>query len=385
MNSFAGYPRSMGRPGIRNHLVILSMCGLNAPGARKVAIALPQAVLISSPYGRGQVGNDKAFHAHMLQAFATHPNTGAVLVLAPDDGLCETMCAAIAKTGRPVSGFSLQSWEENGTAMTAAAIETGARMLEHVQAQSRQDCDLENIVIAAECGHSDASSGIVTNPLVGDLLDHHIARGGAAVFAETLEWLGCEQGLYARCSNPRVAERLRALVSARHAILDAAGQDIHVGNPGPQNHAGGITTLEEKSLGAICKGGRSPIIAALAEGEPITQPGLHLMDTPTLSPESISSMVAAGAQVVCFTTGHGNPYGSALSPTIKLTANPETAARLPDQIDFDASDVFCGLLDRAALIPDLVKLMENTCTGTLTCVERNREGDEVISRLGPSV
>lgn len=385
MSTFQGYPRANGRPGIRNHLVILSMCGLNAPGARRVAVALPEAVLISSPYGRGHVGADKVFHSHMLRAFATHPNTGAVLVLAPDDGLCQELCDKVTETARPVSGFSLQGWGEDGTAMTAAAIDAGRRLLKQVQAQPRQTCALRDIVIAAECGHSDASSGFVTNPLVGDLFDQHIARGGAAVFAETLEWLGCEPGLYTRCSDPDVADRLRALVRARHAITDAVGHDIHVGNPGPQNHAGGITTLEEKSLGAISKGGNRPIIGALAEGEAISGPGLHLMDTPTLSPESISSMVAAGSQIVCFTTGHGNPYGSVLAPTIKLTGNPETAARLPDQIDFDASDVFLGLRDRAAVLPDLVALMENICGGALTWVERNGEGDEVISRLGPSV
>lgn len=385
MTSFHGYPRTSGRPGIRNHLVILSMCGLNAPGARRVSSALPEAVLISSPYGRGHVGADKTFHNHMLTAFATHPNTGAVLVLAPDDTLCDGLAAKIKATGRAVSGFSLQKWGEDGTAMIAAAIAEGRRLLAQVQAEPRAACAMSDLVIAAECGHSDASSGIVANPLVGDLFDHHVAGGGAAVFAETLEWLGCEPDLYKRCATPVVADQLRALVHSRQAIANAAGHDLHIGNPGPQNHAGGITTLEEKSLGAISKGGTGPIMGAMAEGEAITNPGLHLMDTPCLSPESISSMVAAGAQLVCFTTGHGNPYGSALAPTIKLTGNPDTAIRLPDQIDFDASDVFCGQRNRAAVLPDLVALVSRVCNGVLTAVERNRDGDEVISRLGPSV
>jgi altronate dehydratase large subunit len=385
MSTFQGYPRAVGRPGIRNHLVILSMCGLNATGARRVAAALPDAVLISSPYGRGHVGGDKVFHNHMLLAFATHPNTGAVVILAPDDALCDGMAAKIAATQRAVSGFSLQRWGEDGTAMAAAAIKEGRRLLTQVQLAPRATCAMSGLIIAAECGHSDASSGIVANPLVGDFFDHHIVQGGGGVFAETREWLGCEPGLYARCTTSDVADRLRSLVRARHAITDAAGHDIHIGNPGPQNHEGGITTLEEKSLGAISKGGTTPIIGALAEGEAITGPGLHLMDTPTLSPESISSMVAAGSQIICFTTGHGNPYGSALAPTIKLTGNPDTAARLPDQIDFDASDVFLGLRDRAAMLPDLIALVDRACNGALTAVERNREGDEVISRLGPSV
>ena len=385
MTHFQGFLRAVGRPGIRNHLVILSMCGLNAPGARRVAEALPDAVLISSPYGRGHVGADKVFHASMLRAFATHPNTGAVLILAPDDGLCDGMERAVTAAGREAAGFSLQTWNEDGTAMTRAAIAEGRRLLSLLEAAPRAPCAMSDLVIAAECGHSDASSGIVANPLVGDLFDRHVAAGGAAVFAETLEWLGCEPGLYARCVSRLVADRLRALVEARHAITQAAGHDVHVGNPGPQNHEGGITTLEEKSLGAISKGGTGPISGALAEGEAIPGPGLHLMDTPTLSPESISSMVAGGAQLVVFTTGHGNPYGSALAPTIKLTANPDTARRLPDQIDLDASSAFLGECGREALLPDLVALVRRVCEGALTAVERNRDGDEVISRLGPSV
>jgi len=385
MNVFQGFPRKTGGAGVRNHLLILSMCGLNGPGARRVAAALPGAVLVASPYGRGHVGPDKAFHAHMLRAFSTHPNTGAVLVMAPDDGLCAGLVDAVAVTGRAVAGFSLHHWGEDGTAMTAAAIARGQDMLAMVKAQPRAPCSISDIVIAAECGHSDASSGIVTNPLVGDLFDHHIARGGAALFSETIEWLGCEPGLYARCATPAIAERLRALVTARHAIAAAAGQDLHIGNPGPQNHTGGITTLEEKSLGAISKGGTGPINGALSEGQAVPGQGLYLMDTPTLSPESISSMVAGGAQIVCFTTGHGNPYGSALAPTIKLTGNPETARRLPGQIDFDAAPAFVGTRTRGDLLPELLALVARVRDGEPTASERNNEGDEVISRLGPSV
>jgi altronate dehydratase large subunit len=175
------------------------------------------------------------------------------------------------------------------------------------------------------------------------------------------------------------------LVAARHAIALEAGKSLHLGNPGPQNHEGGITTLEEKSFGAISKGGTGPIIGALAAGEAVPGPGLYLMDTPTLSPESITAMVAGGAQVVIFTTGHGNPYGSAISPTVKLTANPETAARLPRQIDFDASPGWMGQVARAVLAEALFARVLEVCGGASVAAERLDEGDEVLSRLGPSV
>ena len=385
MSLFLGFPRRNGRPGIRNHLLLLSICGLNTQGARNAVQTLSDAVIVTSAYGRGQVGADKYFHQRMLTAFATHPNVGAVLVFAPDDRSCDEIGQIVIDSGRKFKGFSLQNWGEDGSAMTAAATKEGQRLLNMLKKVSRKPCLMSDILIAAECGHSDASSGIVSNPLVGDLFDHHILAGGAALFSETLEWLGCEPSLYERCVSKRVSRRLRTLVEERHKITKSAEKNMFVGNPGPQNYEGGITTLEEKSLGSISKGGSQPISGALAAGESVSSSGLHLMDTPTLSPESISSMVAAGAQIVCFTTGHGNPYGSALAPTIKLTANPQTAKRLPNQIDFDASDIFCGALTRKDMLPKLIKLLTQVCEGKITAAEINREGDEVISRLGPSV
>ena len=384
-DTFQGYLRPTGRPGIRNRLVVLSMCGLNGPGARKVAAALPGSVLISSAYGRGQLGADKEFHRRMLAAFGTHPNAGAAVVLAADAEMRVSLQSRIEASGRPVAGFSLQEAEEDSGRLVPEAIEAGHRFQADLASHRSTPCDIRELVLAVECGHSDASSGITANPLVGDLVDALVAAGGSAVISETMEWLGTEPGLFARCATPEVATRLRALVEARHVIARQAGCDVRLGNPGPQNHSGGLTTLEEKSLGAISKGGTSTIVAALAEGEAVARPGLHLMDTPTLSPESISSMVAGGAQTVIFTTGHGNPYGSAMAPTLKVTANPATARRLPQQIDFDASLAFTGAMSRAELLPELAALIGQTCDGRLTAAERLDECDEVISRLGPSI
>ena len=382
---FQGYVRATGRPGIRNRLVVLSVCGLNAPGARKVAAALPGAALISTGYGRGQLAEDKAFHDGMLADFGTHPNAGAAIILAPDRDMRLQYQEQIEAAGRPVAGLSLQEAGEDGEALAASAIAAGRELQAQLEAERRARCPIADLVIAMECGHSDASSGIVANPLVGDLADALIAAGGAALFSETMEWLGTEPRLYDRCATPQVADRLRHLVEARHRIARDAGRDVRLGNPGPQNHEGGITTLEEKSFGAVSKGGTGPIAGALAQGETVPGPGLYLMDTPTLSPESISSMVAGGAQLVCFTTGHGNPYGSALAPTLKVTANPETAARLPRQIDFDASPAFTGVRGRGDLLPDLAALVADVCAGRQTAAERAGECDEVVSRLGPSI
>ncbi|MHA3976938.1 UxaA family hydrolase [Halovulum sp. GXIMD14794] len=382
---FHGYPRATGRAGVRNHLLILSACSLNRPHARKLAASLPEAVLLASACGRGQVGADRDFHDSVLRQMAGHPNTGAVLVLAPDKGLRETFQAAAEAAGRPVAGFSLQEAGEDAEAMLSDAVDAGRALLRDLSEQTRQPCPVSDLVLAVECGHSDASSGMVANPLAGDLCDALIAAGGAALFSETIEWLGAEHVLAPRCAAPETEARLRAFLAARQAHARAQGKDLRLGNPGPQNHDGGITTLEEKSLGAIRKGGTSPIMGALDQGAPIPGPGLYLMDTPALSPESITSMVAGGAQLVCFTTGHGNPYGSALAPTLKMSANPETVRRLPRQIDFDASPAFTGARPRTELLPDLAARLLQICEGAPTWAETTEECDEVISRLGPSI
>ncbi len=383
-DTFAGYPRASGRPGIRNHLLVLSVCGLNSAGARKVAARLPGAVLVTQPYGRGQLGPDFAFQDAILTRLATHPNVGAVVLLAPDAAMRSRYQDRIEATGRPVAGFSLQEADEDGEAIVEEAVAAGRLLQQELGRADRVPVAVSDLVIAMECGHSDASSGILSNPLAGDVADLITALGGAAVISETMEWLGTEPMLMAR-AEPAVAERLGELVVARHAIALAAGQELSMGNPGPQNHEGGITTLEEKSFGAIAKAGTGPIAGALAAGEPIPGPGLYLMDTPTLSPESITSMVAGGAQIVIFTTGHGNPYGSAIAPTIKLTANPDTAWRLPRQIDFDASAAWTGESRREDLAPGLFDLVLGVCGGQSVAAERLDEGCEVISRLGASV
>lgn len=377
--TFHGFRRRHGRAGIRNRLLILCTCGLNAAQALKVAAALPEAALVLNPFGRGQVGADISYGQTMMRGFAAHPNIGAVLVIAPDEAMRATYQDHALASGRLAAGVSLEGVAEDGPALVARAVELGQLLAGELDAMPREICPMSDLVLALECGHSDAFSGIVTNPLAGDLADAVIGAGGSAVFSETLEWLGTEELLAARCRTPEIGARLLELAAARRAIAEAAGKDLRIGNPGPQNHAGGLTTLEEKSLGAIRKGGTTRIVAALAAGEPVTEPGLNVMDTPTLSPESISAMVAAGAQLVCFTTGAGNPYGSAVAPTLKLTGNPETAARLPSQID-----AFAGLSGDRGL-EALLATTVSICEGQATAAERSGEAFEVISRLGPSV
>lgn len=385
LGGFQGYRRSSGAPGIRNHLVILSLSGLETAIARTLHGQFPEAVFISTPYGRGHVGADRAFQHHMMTALATHPNTGAVLVLGPDRKAVSRVRDAAMAAGRQTAGLSLEDAHEDRFELLHSAGRAAAHLKHQISRQTREACSAGDLAIAVECGHSGATSGIVANPLAGDLAEALVAAGGRALFSETLEWTGTADILAERAARPAVADAIRRALDRRHAIARAADHDVRSGNPGPQNHAGGITTLEEKSLGAIAKGGNQPIEGVLDEGAPLpSKSGLYLMDTPCLSPESITSMIASGAQLVVFTTDQGNPYTSALAPTIKITANPQ-AAQLLEQIDFDASDVFEGRRSRAETLPELFSVVGEIASGALTWGEVTGAGAESISRLGPSI
>ena len=212
-----------------------------------------------------------------------------------------------------------------------------------------------------------------------------MASGGRAAFGETIEWLGAEHLLARRAVDPAIGAAIRDAVARRERAAVAAGMDLLGNNPGPTNVAAGLSTIEEKSLGGIAKGGGSPIQGLIGIAEPPPGAGLFVMDAPAYAPESVTGFVAAGAQIVLFTTGVGNSFVSALAPTIKISGNPETTRRLRQQLDFDASGVFerRETLDAAAV--RLHALVLDVASGTSTWGEILDEGEEVVSRLGPAL
>jgi altronate dehydratase large subunit len=383
---FLGFARAFGPPGVRNHVLILSLSGLDTAVAQAVQRLMPGTLMAGSSYGRGQIGEDARFQRRMMRALATHPNVGACVVIGPDEGLVGDVGAALDAAGRPWAGFSLQGAHEDRFTLIDRAARAVARLKREVSRQPRTRQPVSALAVAIECGHSDATSGIAANPLAGAFAAWLVRRGGRALFSETLEWTGTGEILAARAAGPEVADGIRAALARRHQVAAAAGHDVQANNPGPQNHAGGLTTLEEKSLGAIAKGGDQPIVGLIREGEALPdRAGLYLMDTPCLSPESITAMIASSAQLVIFTTGEGNPYGSAIAPTVKLSANPGALAHLSEQIDFDASGIIAGTATTAELTEPLAGLMLGTASGALTWAEACCEASEVISRLGPSI
>jgi altronate dehydratase large subunit len=382
---FEGFRRTDGTVGVRNHVLVMSVTGLTGPTARRIGRAVPGARVITTPFGSGLFGEDAALQRRALTAFGRHPNVGAALVIGGTPPYVEDIAQAIAASGKPVEALVLDDCEHDAITLTERGTRIAARMIRDVSRARRTRVELGALCLGMECGRSDPSSGLVSNPLVGTIVDAVIAAGGRAVFGETIEWLGAEHLLAQRAVDASVARAIRDAVLKRERESVAAGMDLLGNNPGPTNIAAGLSTIEEKSLGAIAKGGRSPIRGVVAIAEPLPGPGLYLMDAPAYAPESVGGLVASGAQIVLFTTGVGNSFVSGIAPTIKISANPISTRRLCEQLDFDASGVFerkASLAEATARLQDVVL---DVASGTLTWGEVLDEGEDVVSRLGPAL
>ncbi|MET0732000.1 MAG: UxaA family hydrolase [Casimicrobiaceae bacterium] len=382
---FDGYRRRDGRVGVRNQVLVLSPTGLTSAAARRIASLVRGTVCVASGYGRGQIAADAQLHFDTLAGLATHPNVAAVVVVSAGADITGTYVDAIVASGKPAFGLSLPGVNEDALALVDAGVRVAARLVHEASALRRERCDLADLCIAVECGHSDATSGLVCNPLAGRMMQSVVEGGGQAMFSETVEWTGAEHLLARRAVNADVARRIVDAVGERERLAREAGGDLRAQNPGPQNKAGGITTLEEKALGAIAKGGGQPIRDVLRAAQRPSAPGLYLMDTPYFSPESMTAMVAGGAQIVVFTTGAGNSYTSLIAPTLKMSANPGTTSRLEAQIDFAASGALQGTSSLDELCDAGVARLLEIASGSLTYGEIVGEGDEVVSRVGPSM
>ena len=383
--TFAGYARPDGRVGVRNAVLVLGINGLVARAAARVAQNVAGTVLVATNYGRGQFGADRSAHEAQLRGLASNPNAAAVVIVGADRKTSEALAQSIAGIGKPVAVVTLDDVHEDALALADAGIRAAARLAREASRVERVRVSAAQLCIGVECGHSDATSGLVANPVVGGAVDAVIDSGGRAIFGETIEWLGAEHLLARRAATPDIGHAIVAAVKRREAEVAATGVDLTWNNPGAENIRGGLSTIEEKSLGAIAKGGSRPIAGLLQLAQAPPGPGLYVMDAPGFSPESMTGFAAAGAQLMLFTTGAGNSYCNSLAPTIKVSAHPRTAKALPEQIDFDASSVFAGREDAAQASERLFELVLAVASGYMTWGEVLGEGGESFVRTGASL
>lgn len=367
-----GYLRPDGSKGIRNHVMVLSTSGCANMVARRIAEAVPGAVAVENSKGCGQVGTGIQIMRRCLANLTLNPNVFGTLIV----GLgCEsTKPYELAETVRAMSAKPLEVMTIQDCGGSERAIERGTALARELvsQAQGAQmvEMGLSDLVLGTNCGGSDATSGLAANPVCGVVADAVVSAGGTVMLGETTELIGTEDILAARAATPAVRDDIYRIV---HGLEDAFAQakvDVRGANPSPGNMKGGLSTLEEKALGGISKGGTSAIRQVVSYGTRPTETGLVIMDTPGYDIESVSGMAAGGAQALIFTTGRGTPIGNPLMPVIKITGNCETYERMGDNFDFDASGAVEGSATIADLGEGLLGLLERVCAGEQTRAER---------------
>ncbi|WP_337437070.1 altronate dehydratase family protein [Mitsuokella jalaludinii] len=369
--SFWGYRRAEGRPGVRNHVLILPTCACGSECCRIVASQVCGAVNIVFNTGCSDVAANTAMSQKVLTGFACNPNVYGVVII----GLgCETVPHAALRekiqkmTSKPVASFGIQ--EEGGTLKTIEKAVRAARdMAQQAGMQQKELFPASELLLGIECGGSDATSGIACNPAVGELSDILVDMGASAMMSESIEWIGGEHILAKRAVTPEIQRQIIRVCEAYEAHLGAAGQDCRAGQPTPGNKAGGLSTLDEKSLGCIRKGGTRPIVEVLEQAARPTKRGALVMDTAGYDISSVTSMAAAGCQVIIFTTGRGTPTGNAIVPICKVTANERTYRCMEDNMDADLSPIVRGEKSVPEMGRALVKEIESIANGRLTKVE----------------
>lgn len=387
--SFQGYVRSDGNVGVRNEIWVLTTVGcINKTAEALVKRALREFELegvdgiyhFPHPYGCSQLGDDLVYTQRILRDLALHPNAAGVLIL----GLgCENNYMELFQSvfESPINQERIQFMVVQEV---ADEMEEGlTKLKELVQTAKqfkREQVPISKLKVGMKCGGSDGFSGITGNPLLGALSDELIRHGAASILTEVPEMFGAETILMERAENEQVFEKTVNLINEFKQYYKRHNQVIYE-NPSPGNKEGGITTLEEKSLGCVQKGGRALVADVLSYGERVTKPGLNLVEGPGNDLVSVTALVAAGAQIVCFTTGRGTPFGGPV-PTVKLSTNTALAERKPGWIDFDAGRLLHGK-PMEELQAELFEYIVDLASGIkLTNNEKNEHKEIAIFKDG---
>ena len=378
---FMGYRRENGKVGVRNHVVILPLDDLSNAACEAVANNIKGTLAIPHPYGRLQFGEDLRLFFRTLIGTGANPNVAAVVVVGIEPEWTKIVVDGIAETGKPVKGFSI---ERNGDLNTIAAASRQAK--EYVQWATelqKAECSLEEVYISVKCGESDTTSGLASNPTVGNALDKLIEVGATMCFGETTEITGAEMVCKERAATPGVGEEFMRVWNAYNDIvMKYKTDDLSGSQPTKGNIRGGLTTIEEKAFGNLQKiGKKARYVGVLKPAEAPKGKGLWYMDTSSAAAEAVTLWAASGAVVHLFPTGQGNVIGNPIVPVIKLSANPLTCQTMSEHIDVDVSAILRGemTLDQAG--DRLIEVIVRTCKGRVTAAEALGHREFVLTKL----
>lgn len=382
-HDFYGYKRPDGRVGVRNKVLILPASVCASDTARIIAQQVEGAVTFNNQLGCSQVASDQQYTMDVMAGYAANPNVYGTVVVSLGCENCQmdlVVKAIQERTNKPIEQVIIQ--EVGGT---LKAVDIGVRYAKAMVADAsllqKEEFPMSELIIGTECGGSDPTSGLAANVLIGEMSDRIVAEGGTSILSETTEFIGAEHILARRAATPEVHDRIFEIVHRYEKALQLVGEEVREGNPSPGNKAGGITTLEEKSLGCIHKGGHTPVNAVYDYAKQVeAHQGLVIMDTPGNDPSSVAAMVAGGAQVIVFSSGRGTPTGNPLAPVIKITGNRITFAKMEDNIDVDASPIIYGG-DLKKLGDDFMKLVSEVASGRQTKAEALGFTEMAIARV----
>jgi (2R)-sulfolactate sulfo-lyase subunit beta len=379
---FYGYRCENGRVGIRNHVVILPLDDLSNAACEAVAHNIKGTLALPHAYGRLQFGEDLELFFRTLIGTGANPNVAACVVIGIEPGWTGRVVDGIAKTGKPVAGFSI---EENGDITTIANASRKAReFMQWASERQREKCAIEDLFISTKCGESDTTSGLASCPTVGNLIDKLDPLKVTTCFGETSELTGAEMICADRAATPEVRAKFMQVFDAYQDVINRhKTSDLSESQPTKGNIAGGLTTIEEKAFGNLQKIGRkTKYIEVLKPAEaPAKGPGLYYMDTSSAAAECVTLQAAAGFVVHLFPTGQGNVIGNPIEPVIKLTANPRTARTMVEHIDLDVSGILRREMTLDTAGDALIDMIVRTANGRLTAAEALGHREFVMTKL----
>lgn len=381
--TFNGYRRDNGRVGVRNHVVILPVDDISNAACEAVANNIKGTLALPHAYGRLQFGEDLDLHFRTMIGTGANPNVAACVVIGIEPGWTQKIVDGIAKTGKPVAGFSI---EQNGDLKTIMDASRKAKEFVHYATElQREECSVSELWVSTKCGESDTTTGLGSCPTVGNMYDKLLPEGIYGCFGETSEITGAEHICKQRAATPEVGERWYRMWKAYQDEVIEANKvdDLSESQPTKGNIEGGLTTIEEKALGNLEKIGRTSRYIDILEPaeEPKSGRGLYFMDTSSAAAECVTLMAAGGYVVHTFPTGQGNVIGNPIVPVIKITANPRTVRTMGEHVDVDVS----GILRREMTIDDagdaLIDMIVRTANGRNTAAEALGHREFVMTKL----
>ncbi|GEA15929.1 galactarate dehydratase [Moorella sp. E308F] len=377
---FMGYRRENGSVGVRNRVVILPLDDLSNAAAEGVAKLIDGTIALPHPYGRLQFGEDLELFFRTLIGTGSNPNVAACIVIGIEPNWTNRVVEGIAKTGKPVAGFAIERYGD--LKVIEMASRKAIEFVQYATELQKEECDISELVVSIKCGESDTTSGLASNPSIGNAVDRLIDMGATVLFGETSELTGGEHLVAARCATPEIREQFMQSFKSYSDFIISQGVDLCGSQPTEGNIAGGLTTIEEKALGNIQKIGKRALIqGVLQPAEAPKGKGLWYMETSSAGAEAVTLFAAGGSVLHFFTTGQGNIVGNPIIPVIKISANPVTVSTMSEHIDVDLTGLLRREMDLDGAGTAILDMFIRTLNGRYTCAEALNHKEFILTKL----